>query len=140
MPNWIYNNLRIDGPKESVKRIMDQMSNPLKDCKDDIVFSFFNIVSPTDNEDYNKNWYDWNIQNWGVKWDINQSEINLEGPFEFDDNMIVSYSFNTPWECPYKAIKRLSEQYPDVIFSLEYESGSESEVYEFFEGGLKIEV
>ena len=137
MPNWIYNNLRIDGPKESVKRIMDQMSNPLKDCKDDIVFSFFNIVSPTDNEDYNKNWYDWNIQNWGVKWDINQSEINLEGPFEFDDNMIVSYNFNTPWESPYKAIKRLSEQYPDVIFSLEYESGSESEVYEFFEGGFK---
>jgi hypothetical protein len=103
------------------------------------IFAFWNIVAPTNIEAYNKqadfslpmeeqlkfkgeNWYDWNVTNWGTKWDVAVSD-NTEYPetsMEQTDKSVI-YSFNTAWSPPLPAIMTLSEQYPDLVFHLFYQ-------------------
>ena len=103
------------------------------------VFAFWNIVKPTDLETYalqkdpkqdpniinfeGDNWYDWNVRNWGTKWDVSVSDDEqwpeTELVEDWSDRLI--YSFNTAWSPPLQAIEELSKQYPNVEFTLSYE-------------------
>lgn len=105
------------------------------------VFAFWNIVKPTDLEAYDKqfnhdpskpidfsgdNWYDWNVRNWGTKWDVAISnedkypDTNMEQA-DNGENKVVHYNFNTAWSPAVPAISKLSEQYPELLFTLSYE-------------------
>lgn len=156
MPNWVYNGLTIEGPKESVIKLKEQMNQPFLDyitANGDLaysiektkysnpIFSFRNIISPTDLEAYKQqpwsgdmenrvdnpdSWYNWNIRNWGVKWDVAVSnedkhpETYME-EHENGENYVVYYNFNTAWGVADKALTNLSAQYPDLLFTLSYE-------------------
>jgi len=72
------------------------------------------------------NWYDWNITNWGVKWDA--SELNTK---ELPDFNTVIYSFNTPWDTPETFVKRLSSLYPNATFEMVSGSIENDTHYEF---------
>jgi hypothetical protein len=103
------------------------------------VFAFWNIVSPTDLETYNlqkdpkqdpniinfagDNWYDWNVRNWGTKWDVavGDNEEYPETEITFEDDSAVGYRFNTAWGAPLQAIENLSSQYPELEFELDFE-------------------
>lgn len=50
-----------------------------------------------------KNWYDWNVANWGTKWDV-----TLEGVERVNANM-VSASFESAWAPPTGAYEKLME-------------------------------
>jgi hypothetical protein len=54
------------------------------------------------------NWYDWQIANWGTKW-------NAYDQFFNGDNMI---EFSTAWSTPYHAITALSVKYPTLRFEI----------------------
>ena len=60
----------------------------------------------------NNNWYDWSIENWGVKWDC--SDVQVEE--EFGDTEIT-YRFDTPWGPPNEIYGILRERFPDVTIS-----------------------
>lgn len=72
-------------------------------------------------------WYNFNNREWGVKWDVAVEDDNkypdtyIEGPTENGENLVVYYNFNTPWGIPDEALKKLSAQYPDLLFTLSYE-------------------
>jgi hypothetical protein len=104
------------------------------------VFAFWNIIRPTNLAAYNQqddfskpieerlkfigdNWYDWNVRNWGTKWDVAVSDDDsypeTELIEEWSDRLI--YSFNTAWSPPLPAIETLSKQYPSLTFNLSYE-------------------
>ena len=51
-----------------------------------------------------KSWYDWNIANWGTKWDLCEPEIE-----RVDDNTIV-INCQTAWSPPDTAFETLYEQ------------------------------
>ena len=107
------------------------------------IFAFWNIIKPTDLEAYEKqpdyslpwnelsqgnDWYNWNIRNWGVKWDVaapdtNEpySETNLFGQTQNGDNLVIVYRFDTPWGVATEALEKLSAQYPDLLLTLEFE-------------------
>lgn len=56
------------------------------------------------------NWYDWNYENWGTKWNSYSCErISLD-----------TYSFETAWSGVPKLIKRISLQFPDVKIIYKY--------------------
>lgn len=55
------------------------------------------------------NWYGWQTQNWGTKW--NASEVFIS------DNLI---SFNTAWSTPEPIFTALSKLFPDVEFFIEF--------------------
>jgi hypothetical protein len=168
MPNWVFNGLTIEGNPEQVDKLVEQMNQPFVDYitphgdlsfSNNIrnkyvnpIFSFRNIIGPTDIEAYKaqpdfkaeteqNDWYSWNIRNWGVKWDIAVREDDqhpdtyMEGPVANGDNKVVYYNFNTAWGIPDKAITLLSSQYPSLLFSLSYqeETGWGGEI-EFLRG------
>jgi hypothetical protein len=103
------------------------------------VFAFWNIISPTDLDAYfgeqpkhdltqpitfdSNHWYDWNVRNWGTKWDVGVSD-NEEYPeteLMDEDETSLSYRFNTAWGSPQEAIIKLSQQYPELEFNLDFE-------------------
>ena len=103
------------------------------------VFAFWNIVKPTNLEAYSKqsdyslpmeeqlqfkgdNWYDWNVTNWGTKWDVGVGDEDKypDTTMEQEEGSVI-YSFNTAWSPPTPAITTLSEQYPDLVFHLFYQ-------------------
>ena len=93
--------------------------------------SFWNFVRPEDEilNDYygdedsgmplseklqhkTNHWYDWNIRNWGCKWDASDVEV-------FDrDNGVVDYSFSTPWSIPEPVFHAMVKQFPTLQFTL----------------------
>lgn len=157
MPNWVYNGLTIEGNAESVTKLVEQMNKPFVDSikpNGDLaysisqrkyvnpIFSFRNIIAPTDMEAYHSqpvfpeqfslafegnDWYNFNNREWGTKWDVavaegdEYAETYMEGPVANGDNSVVYYNFNTAWSRPLPAIQKLSAQYPTLLFTLSYQ-------------------
>lgn len=153
MPNWVYNGLTIEGNPDQITKLVEQMNKPFVDyieAHGDLaygiqetkyvnpIFSFRNIIAPTDLDAYKKqpdfkaegeqnDWYNWNIRNWGVKWDVAVAEKDtspqtyMEGPTPNGDNLVVYYNFDTAWGIPQEAIEKLSAQYPNLLMTLSYE-------------------
>jgi hypothetical protein len=71
-------------------------------------------------------WYNFNVREWGTKWDVAVSEddkypdTTIEEA-ENGENYVVHYNFNTAWSRPLGAISKLSAQYPTLLFTLSYE-------------------
>lgn len=156
MPNWVYNGLTIEGNPEQVKSLIAQMNKPFVDSikpNGDLaysiqqrkyvnpIFSFRNIIAPTDMEAYHSqpvfpekfslafegnDWYNFNNREWGTKWDVAVAEGD-EYPTttiqesENGENYVVYYSFETAWSRPVPALQKLSSQYPTLLFTLSYE-------------------
>ena len=174
MPNWVFNNLYINGNEEDINKLVNQVSKSFDTFQDVFnketgehsketvtysapVFAFHNIYSHLDagvpmdvysgqparselgidNPNWwadtqkiasvDNSWYNWNIRNWGTKWDVavhndeKYPDTSMEGPSLDGDNSLVSYNFNTAWGAPVLVILKLSEQYPNLIFDLSYE-------------------
>jgi Ferredoxin-like domain in Api92-like protein len=145
MPNWVYNNLSITDPSgeytADVARLVEQVGANYKTVASEWeagsyttkevevtnpVLSFWNIKRPEGEELEKWNasigaggahpfWYDWSVDNWGVKWDA--SDVDRQD--HADDHK--QYTFSTPWSPPISVLVALSEQYPNLHIELEWE-------------------
>jgi hypothetical protein len=109
MPNWCSNSLTL---KHEDKNKLDELEKQLSES--DV---FFQHLHPRP-KDQDANWYEWNIENWGTKWDVNVNEGYLQ---RIDDNTL-SISFDTAWGPPTKFYDFLFEQGWDVTAKY-YEPG-----------------
>lgn len=84
-----------------------------------------------------KDWYDWNIANWGTKWDVSLENVDRE------DANTVSAAFDSAWSPPIEAYQKLEElgfeieaKYyePGMAFCGTYETGCGENTIEI--GGL----
>lgn len=66
-----------------------------------------------------KNWYDWNIANWGCKWDANCH--NVEDDSTYGE---VHIHFETPWCPPMEWLEKVSARYPSLQFDMSVEEES----------------
>ena len=62
----------------------------------------------------NKNWYDWNIVNWGTKWGDSDTHIVAQ----YED--MVEFAFETAWSPPETGIAKISELFPELSFVVSY--------------------
>lgn len=138
MPNWVMNSLLIEAEPAVIAQIKAQVSAPFQtqhldwqtnEVKVQMVeqpFAFWNIIKPTNLEAYHDkpdtkqdhpdHWYQWNMRNWGVKWDAaNGEEHDTESEKE------LLYNFDTPWGVAEDVFLELSRQYPTARLELEYE-------------------
>ena len=162
MPNWVFNNLRVEGNQLDIARVKKQLNTPFsrtyKDfgfqggksvsiwkeaTYDNPIFSFWNIIKPEDMDAYinepstgvpdnpedpdswfkSNNWYDWNVRNWGTKWDVavENSDEYPETQILDEGELFINYKFDTAWAPPIPAIEKLSKQHSRVVFTLNYE-------------------
>ena len=60
------------------------------------------------------NWYDWRVEHWGTKWDI-------DGCLEYDDEEYLEYCFDSAWAPPTAFLEKVSKDFPLLKFVLKYE-------------------
>jgi hypothetical protein len=56
-------------------------------------------------------WYSWNSDNWGVKWDAVRPTAKY-------DLLTITFSFDSPWGCPEQFVRELSKLYPNANFEM----------------------
>jgi len=86
------------------------------------------LLAESQSAPISNHWYDWNIRNWGTKWDTD-AELERLG----DDH--AYYRFETAWSPPVEVITALSAQYLGIVFSLEWEEEQGFGGEFFFRGG-----
>ena len=110
MPNWCENKVTVTGKPAQVKhfyhanhafvggtRLDGEEWGELRE------FSFHGILPTPKSYEKNGKWYDWNIKNWGTKWDCSgedsfyQNEIK-DGDTDFHGKLCLA--FDTAWAPP----------------------------------------
>jgi hypothetical protein len=129
MPNWVYNQVTIEGPLAEVERFQEQagrkyskqykdtQTGELETVQSDVVLSFENFVPAPKGVEHD--WYEWNIENWHTKWDacrpmIGELERHADGVARLD------YQFDTAWGEPEAVFRAMAEQFPALEFDITY--------------------
>lgn len=128
MPNWCNNTITLTGPKEKITAIyakakkddaLLQQLKPMPEALD-------GTTSPAPKEgkvqplvDGFDNWYDWRVQNWGTKWDVDMEGLELS-----DDGTTITGWFDSAWAPPIHAYEYFLTANEDCsINSYYYEGG-----------------
>lgn len=77
-----------------------------------------------------KDWYSWDISNWGTKWDACDTYVETT-----EDEIILE--FKTAWSTPKPVFFKLAEQYPNLIIDINYadeDLGSNCGSYNYVDG------
>ena len=142
MPNWVFNHLTIDGSKEDIAKVKAQVGAVVKrkykgvdevdeKIDEEPIFSFMNILPPPEDKldeyhavhgyseggktgDTEYNWYNFNVREWGTKWDARDVDLLEEG------KTFLRYKFDTAWTPPTPVIEKLAQQNPNLTITLEY--------------------
>ena len=113
MPNYADNVLEIKGPKKEIQKVKDKLRIKTVDG-DNISPAFMNTFFPRPKTE-DKNWYEWNIKHWGVKWDVD-AQIEV-----YEDEELRFY-FQSAWSGPINFVGALAENFPNVCIFLHTDS------------------
>lgn len=132
MPNWCYNTLQVRGKRQSVNMFKARASNyaektalslaklyPEPDYKKIRVKTTFPSVSKRKYAKKSEAWWDWRVQNWGTKWDV-EAGVAYEKEYK-NGNKLVVYTFDSAWSPPVEWLHKISADFPDLKFKLSYE-------------------
>lgn len=144
MPNWVYNTINVSGHYKYVLEVKQVLSQPVPTHKpkedttwdtvdgewvmEETDFSFWNVVAPPREswEEYftGDTFYNWNITNWGCKWDARNYDGNmLESEFlsEDSDSNELTYRIETAWSPPIEFMDAMAKRFPMCQIELAYE-------------------
>ena len=76
-------------------------------------------------------WYEWNVRNWGTKWDIALDREYLTLDQRNDSNWYFNWSFDTAWSPAVETYDAMAERFPNLEFEFEI-----TEEANFFAGKL----
>ena len=138
MPNWVSNTMTVTGDEADVKAFADKAGQPALmtvDGESISQLSFANFVRPDASimDEYwgeeprkasleealkheSNHWYDWNVRNWGCKWDASVQDVDDTSL----DTGYVAYYFETPWGQPQEFFEAVVKQFPDLDFNLRF--------------------
>ena len=71
-------------------------------------------------------WYTWNLDNWGVKWDASNCKSK-----ELSDFNTIIFEFDSPWGTPEHFVRELSKLFPNATFEMVSGSIENDSHYEF---------
>ena len=115
MPNWCSNTITITGSVETLSQLKpvieagEGLLNAIKPMPEAIK----NTSSPSDTP----NWYDWSVDNWGTKWDV---ECHLEFKDNGDGTAEISGWFDSAWAPPIAAMQTLADDWDSCFIELFY--------------------
>ena len=131
MPNWSKTEIRISAKKEildelmksvvvtqdyldKIKKTNANLSDEFKTHPKKLGEVDFNILIPkphyvfNNKSDGENNWYDWNCENWGTKWNACDDEVERLS----DEDVIIS--FHTAWCYPLNWLYTLADKAKEV--------------------------
>lgn len=131
MPNWVYNTLIVNGAPEEVKKFITKVI----DERDDFDFARIIPEPKTERECPKRfrcksaadahiteapgkpwfNWYEWNIANWGTKWNACETEVDYT-----EGEGICRITFNTAWSAPIPVMNEMFDQFRKLRFEYEW--------------------
>lgn len=138
MPNWFNFTIDVNGSKKDVEEFVNNVQGSKKHDTEELEFDFNHFIPQPDNlfkesigsdkkkELYGQgipNWYDWNIDNWGTKWNANCDERDIYYSSEKDVSA-VRYDLSTAWADPRPVLHKMIEMYPQLHFTIEGEEDS----------------
>lgn len=144
MPNWVYNNLTIQGDTNDLDVFITKATAVRPEKLDEktgkIVyttepeFSFWNFIAPpqeaVDSGEYfgthgfsggketgntPNNWYNFQTTKWGTKWDAGNPDVTRVSPD------VVNITYETAWSIPEPVMTAMVEQHPELDFSFHCE-------------------
>jgi hypothetical protein len=112
MPNWCNNDIRIYGDEKTIKSI----TNVIKSSEGKLFQTLIGLPDNMSESDYEKHWYDTNLNWFGTKWDI---DVDTDC-FNFDiDSYDTKIEFNITYEITiFKLIKIKIVLPSHLIFSI----------------------
>jgi hypothetical protein len=131
MPNWCENRLEIDGPKKEISKFRQLVKASSRMYKSALslaklypepdytkikVKKTFPQISGKKMADPEEAWWDWRVQNWGTKWDVD-AELEVKEPEHLE------YTFVSAWSPPVGWLEKVSKNFPTLHFRLKYEEG-----------------
>lgn len=133
MPNWCDNSIYITGPKKIIKELESTglSLQKLFPCPEELNDTISGSVGSGRKEKkcyqmqldnnvkkYNsRDWYSWNIENWGTKWDISPDYLDVD---EGKTKSKLSANFQSAWGPPLTAIKKLTQKYDKISVEFHY--------------------
>ena len=126
MPNWCNNTISIQGPTKTLKPLWEETKKSgLLQAMKPMPKGLEDTTSPTPKDkkqpmiDGFDNWYDWRVQNWGTKCDVDMEGLELS-----DDGTTISGWFDSAWAPPIHAFEYFLTDNEDCsIKSYYYEGG-----------------
>ena len=126
MPNWCNNNISISGPTETIKTIWESATaeeggllNAMAPQPKDMFHG--NLGTKEREECAEKgipNWYDWNVSNWGTKWDV--STEGLEFTDNGDGTAMIEGWFDSAWAPPIGAYEKFCDDMDNCDLEASY--------------------
>lgn len=129
MPNWFYFTVSVHGEDADVQEFVQNVKGTDQYETSGRDFDFNHFIPQPDNIfrdnlsfDTEKklsaqgipNWYRWNIDNWGTKWNACCDDRDFNGTS-------VTYQLSTAWSFPTPVIEKMIEKYPNLQFEIEGE-------------------
>jgi hypothetical protein len=134
MPNWCNNNIKITGPN----KIIDKIEKIVKDesGKSGQLLNHFHpmpkgLRDTTADGSKDKamikkygysSWYDWAVDNWSTKWDVNEFHGVERTELGIDESEI-SFGFDSAWAPPINAYDKFIEDNSNVTIRATYFEG-----------------
>ena len=95
MPNWCNNTFNVEGDKETIDKFETYLDE--KNGKD-----WFDFFAPTPVELKEDGWYEWNVSNWGYKWNCDAQDWSRDGN-------TISFWFDSPWGPPVELYYKIEQ-------------------------------
>jgi len=110
MPNWCSNTAIINAPRP----VIDELRQVLEDARAGADRGLLGWMRPMPQSEQ-ENWYDWNVSNWGTKWEVHEVYVN-----DATEEDSITISFDSAWSPPVEAFRHWAEQDGRVTFTLKY--------------------
>ena len=131
MPNWCNNNISISGPVETIKQLWEDAN------QEGEAGGLLNAMAPQPKDMFHGNlgekerkecadkgilnWYDWNVSNWGTKWDV--STEGLEFTDNGDGTAMIEGWFDSAWAPPIGAYEKFCDDMDNCDLEASYHEG-----------------
>lgn len=112
MPNWCCATVEISATEKEIKRLKKAIE---EGSKDGAQKGLLNAMAPQPEFKDDQEWYSWNVENWGTKWEV--SHVNVVDTSKTE----ISLGFDTAWGPALQAFQTWAEEDPDNrSFSYKY--------------------